>query len=348
MSCCVDWNLLQCNGCYGQRQRDAPALLSLCFSRQQRAKGQRGWRQRPFASCQAVRPALCGQLRPYPALHLLWSALTLLCSCPAWRLLTSFCSHSLLGPHTGYADFWCSRACARRSDDAECVDRLFNSPRSGVCGYRGPLDGEEGEEAGQAAEEEGESSGEESGGSEEEDSSEEEGSSEEDGSSEEENSEEEDSGSGSEEEEEEEQPAVGRRGRGVAAASGRAKPAAKPAAAAKRGAKPAARKAAGKAAGAIKAAPGRKAAAQPAAAKKAAVGKKAAAKPTAGKKPAAKPAAGKKAAAKPAAAKAKAAGQAQADRGGRRHPQQAGCQVSRSGVARACAGCHFKVTCGCT
>lgn len=176
-------------------------------------------------------------------------------------------------PAAGYADFWCSRACARRGD-AEYVDCFFNSPRSGVCGYRGPLEPGEGEEEdlwGSSAEE-GESS----------DSGSDSGS--EDGWS---SGSEESSG---EEEEEENQLRWRPQARGSVCGKAAAKPAA-------------AKKAAGKAA-AAKPAAGKKAATKPAAA-----GKKAGGKVAASKKAAAKPAAaGKQAAAKPAAVKAKTAG----------------------------------------
>lgn len=44
-------------------------------------------------------------------------------------------------------DFWCSRACARRSPhDAYLISRFWNSPRSGVCGYDGPQEPEPGED----------------------------------------------------------------------------------------------------------------------------------------------------------------------------------------------------------
>ncbi|KAL4424224.1 hypothetical protein ABPG75_001525 [Micractinium tetrahymenae] len=208
-----------------------------------------------------------------------------------------------------YGHFWCSRACAHRSHyDSYLISHFWNSPQSGVCGYDGPEQPEEGEDLwgddSSSSEEEDEESG---------SSSEDEAEEEEEEESSEDEEEEEESSEDEEEEEEQQQQQPQRRGGGAgrgAAAGGTAK----------------------KAAAAAKPAVGKKAAA---AAKPAAGKKAAAAKPAASKKAtAAKTKAGGKAAPKPAAKQAAspaAKGRAAAGRG-------KGRAASGGGKGRAAAG----------
>lgn len=63
-------------------------------------------------------------------------------------------------PPAEFEHFWCSRGCARGSPyEPYLISRLWNSPRSGVCGYDGPLQPEPGEDLDSEEDDEENSSG---------------------------------------------------------------------------------------------------------------------------------------------------------------------------------------------